>query len=412
MIRPLECFVGLRYLSTGRGRGLVSFMSFASLAGIALGVAAVIVVLSVMNGLESETRNRLLSMTEHISVRPMDGALPDAVALAQSIRAAEGVSSAEPYVKFEAILESGGRLRAVMVRGIDPAAESDSGMAAVVGGEGLDLLEPGSNRVLLGRFVADELGAFPGDAISVFLPGQDAGLAGFRNRGLAVAGEFAAGYEGHDASLALMNIVDASRLAGFGGDPQGVAVQLERPLDVGLVEAGLRERLGENYRWSNWATENRRLFQAMAIEKTMMTVLLLLIVAVAAFNIVTSLTMVVNEKAKDIAILRTLGLGPERVTRIFLFQGAVLGVGGTVLGVILGLLLAENVGTILPWLEQTFGFTLMPGDVFYISSVPSEVRARDMVLIPVIALAISTLATVLPSRKAARIEPAEVLRYE
>lgn len=412
MIRPLECFVGLRYLSTGRGRGLVSFMSFASLAGIALGVAAVIVVLSVMNGLESETRNRLLAMTEHVSVRPLDGGMPDAAALAATARTADGVASVEPYVKFEAVLESGGRLRAVMVRGVDPDTEDTSGIFSVIGSAGAELLEEGSNRILLGRYVADDLGVARGDMINVFLPEPGSGLVGFRNQVVEVAEQFTAGFEGHDASLALMNLVDASQLSGLDGEPQGLAFQLEQPLAVGQVEAGLRERLGDDYRWSNWAVENERLFQAMAIEKTMMTVLLLFIVAVAAFNIVTSLTMVVNEKARDIAVLRTLGLGPERVTRIFLFQGAVLGVGGTVLGVAIGVSLALNVGTLLPWFEQTFGFTLMPGDVFYISSVPSEIRPRDMILIPAIALVISTLATVVPSRKAAKIEPAEVLRYE
>ncbi|MDX1562048.1 MAG: FtsX-like permease family protein, partial [Gammaproteobacteria bacterium] len=231
-------------------------------------------------------------------------------------------------------------------------------------------------------------------------------------RRVTIAATFSAGIDAHDAGLALMHIDDAARLLGTSAEPDGYAIKTIEPMQVDSVQARLARELPDDYVWSNWAAENRSLFQAMAIEKTMMTIVLMFIVAVAAFNVVTSLMMVVNDKEKDIAILRTLGLEPERVSRIFLVQGALIGIIGTVAGLVLGVVVAANLETILPFLEQTFGFQIMPGDVFYVTRVPSELHWQDVVLIPSFALLIALLATVLPSRRAARIEPAEVLRYE
>lgn len=418
MIRPLECFIGLRYLRTGRGRGFVSFMSLASLAGMTLGVAALIVILSAMNGLEAESRDRLLSMAEHATVRPGDGAAAgrepdDLAALAASLGAAEGVTAVAPFVRIEAMLSSGGILRSALVRGIDPAAEPrDSELAAIVGPARLASLEPGANRVLLGRFLALNLRVGVGDRIEVFLPTSRGGRIALEQAGFTVAGIFEAGVEAHDANLALVHLGDASRLAGLGGAPEGLALTLAAPMEIGRVQRTLEPLAGPGFVWSNWAEENRSLFQAMAIEKVMMTVLLMLVVVVAAFNIVTSLTMTVNEKKRDIAILRTLGLEPGKVMRIFLVQGAAIGIGGMLAGLTLGVVLALNLETILPWLERTFGFQIMPGDVFYVTQVPSEVQISDVAVIACVAFALAVLATVLPSRRATRIDPAEVLRYE
>lgn len=411
MIRPLECFVGLRYLRTGQGRGFVSFMSVASLLGITLGVASIIVILSAMNGLETETRSRLLSMADHVTVRP-DIATADLGRLSDGLGTVAGVAEVNPFVRLEVILLSGSRYRGVVVRGIDPAREAPSSLGRVVGPERLQRLAPGGNGILLGRFVAAELGVQPGDQVEVLLPAAEAGMLRPRRAAARVTGVFAAGVEEHDANLGLMHIVDAAAIGGIGRDAEGLSVRLDEPMSVARVEQALRASAGPGYRWSNWAVENRSLFRAMAIEKTMMTILMLFIVAVAAFNIVTSLTMTVNEKARDIAVLRTLGLESGRVTRIFLVQGAVIGIGGTLLGVALGLLLALNLETVLPWAEQTFGFRIMPGDVFYVTDVPSEIRPRDLIVIPGIALLIALLATIPPSRKAARVDPAEALRYE
>jgi lipoprotein-releasing system permease protein len=414
MIRPLECFIGLRYLATGRGRGLVSFMSAASLAGITLGVSAIIVILSAMNGLEAESRNRLLSMSEHITLR-VDGEGAGSLASARTLLAnADGVAAVTPFVQFEAVLvvRNEASFRSVNLRGIDPVAEQGSDLETIVGPGRLGELEPGSDRILLGRFVASELNVQPGDRLEVWLPQADGGRVNFRTAAATVSGVFVAGVEQHDSNLALMHLADADRLAGVGDTAEALGIRLAEPMTVGRVEQALRATLGPGYSWSNWATENASLFQAMAIEKTMMTILMMFIVAVAAFNIVTSLTMVVNEKEKDIAILRTLGLEPQRVTRVFLVQGAIIGIGGTLAGVLIGLVLAFNLETILPWIEQVFGFRIMPGDVFYVTEVPSEIRLQDLLLVPGFALLIALVATIVPSRKAARIDPADVLRYE
>jgi lipoprotein-releasing system permease protein len=417
MIRPLECFIGLRYLGTVGGRGLVSFMSFASLAGIALGVAAVIVILSAMNGLEAESRTRLLSLAEHITLRPESGSGEGLMALRERLAGVADVDAVTPFVRLEAMLQNGSQRRSaltpVVVRGIDPAAEGfESELAAVVGPDELARLTAGSRRILLGRFVAIQLGVTAGDAVDVWLARVEDGQLGIRKERFTVADAISAGVEAHDANLALMNIVDAGRLLGLNDTPEGLAIRLLEPMNVAAVMQELEAEVGPGFRWSNWALEYRSLFRAMAIEKTVMTIVLMFIVGVAAFNIVASLMMVVNEKARDIAVLRTLGLEPHRVMRVFLAQGAVIGVGGTLIGVAIGLALAFNLETVLPWLERTFGFQIMPGDVFYVSTVPSEVHLSDVLLIPGLTLVIAALATVYPSRRAARIDPAEVLRYE
>ena len=412
MIRPLEFFIGLRYLRAGRGRGLVSFMSAASFLGIGIGVAALIVILSAMNGLESESRTRLLSLSEHITIRAEAPGSNLDLARGAMVEVEE-VESVKPFVRLEAMLASGADLRPVIVRGIDPAAElEDPEFTAIVGPDRLAALEAGSNRIILGRFVAAGLRVQPGDRITLWRAEVDGGRPRPVRAGFTVAGVFDAGVEAHDSNLALMHLADAGGLVGLNGEPEALAIRIDEPMRVAQVERSLREALGAGFEWSNWAEENRSLFQAMAIEKTMMTIVLMFIAGIAAFNIVASLTMVVNEKEKDIAILRTLGLEPGKLARIFLIQGALIGVGGTLCGAIVGLALAANLETVLPWLEQTLGFQIMPGDVYYVTQVPSEIRLRDVLLIPGFAVAISLLATAYPSRRAARIEPAEALRYE
>ena len=412
MNRSLEWFIGLRYLSASRGRGPVSFMSAASILGIGLGVAALIIILSAMNGLEAESRTRLLSLSEHITLRP-DRSDIDVEALQNTLSAVDGVASVSPFVRLEAMLSSGAGLKPAIIRGIDPRAEDpDSDLARVVGLDFLESLEPGSNQILLGRFVASNLGVQPGDQITVWIAEIDGGMPKPRRVGFTVAGIFSAGVEVHDSNLALTHLADASRLIGRDGEPEALAIQLDEPMNVARVGEALANELGEGYRWSNWAVENRALFRAMAIEKIMMTILLMFIAGVAVFNVVASLMMVVNEKETDIAILRTIGLEPKKISRIFMIQGAIVGVGGTLAGLIIGLLVAANLETILPWLEQVFGFQIMPGDVFYVTRVPSEIRLGDLLLIPGFAIAITLLATIYPSRRAAKIEPADVLRYE
>ena len=414
MFQPLECFIGLRYLRSGRRRGVISFMTGASFLGVALGVAALIVILSVLNGFETENRTRLLSMAEHIGVAAPDAGLVDWQALAAQVAARDGVAGVAPFVELEGMLSAGPQLRPVIVRGVLPEAEAAaSAITERVDPQLLATLTPGSRRIVLGRFLARNLGVEAGQAVNLWLPqlGRESQPT-VVPAAFTVAGIFEAGVADHDATLALTSLADASALAGLNGRAQALGVRLLDPLGAPRLSDEIAVALGADYTYSSWTERHQSLFRAMRIEKTMMTIILLFIVGVAAFNIVTSLMMVVNEKEKDIAILRTCGLEPARVVRVFFIQGAVIGCIGTLAGTVLGLALAFNVHTIVPWLEGTFNFRIMPGDVFYVTEIPSEVRLVDVVLIPLLALAISIVATIYPSRRAARVAPARALRYE
>jgi lipoprotein-releasing system permease protein len=411
MFRPLECFIGFRYLRSGRRRGVVSFMTAASFLGIALGVAALIVILSVLNGFETENRTRLLSLTDHVDIRAPEGGLPDWTSIATRISAREGVVAVAPFVELEGMLAVGRELRPAIVRGVVPET------AAIEYGELIDAaaltsLGNEQRRILLGRFLALNLGVEAGQVVSLWLPRIEDGRASVLPVAFTVAEIFEAGAPDHDTRLALVSLADASALARLEGLPEGLGIRLADPLVAPAFTAALAQELGTSYDYTNWTERYASLFRAMRVEKIMMTIILAFIVGVAAFNIVTSLMMVVNEKEKDIAILRTYGLEPARVTRIFFVQGAVIGCVGTVVGVVLGLVLAFNVHVIVPWLESTFGFRIMPGDVFYVTEIPSEVHLADVVLVPLLAFAISMAATLYPSRRAARVAPARALRYE
>ncbi|HEX7081920.1 MAG TPA: lipoprotein-releasing ABC transporter permease subunit [Gammaproteobacteria bacterium] len=414
MFQPLELFVGLRYVRSRRRRGIVSFMSGASLIGVALGVAALIVILSVMNGLESELRTRLLAMTAHATLSSPEGGLDTWQALADTLATRDGVESIAPFVTLEGMLRSGPNLVPAVVRGVLPERErmiADS--VAIVDGAGLDALEPGRRRLILGRTLAALLGAGAGDTVDVLVPRVEHGRLTPKLFAFTVAGVFDAGVPDHNQGLALANVEDASVIGGLDGRVEGLAVRLADALDVDLFRASIGDVLEKtSLRYSDWTEEHASYFTAIRIEKTMMTIILMFIVGVAAFNIVASLMMVVTEKKKDIAILRTSGLEPGRVAKIFFVQGSVIGLAGTILGTVIGLALALNVDVIVPWLEQTFHFRIFPGDVYYVTEVPSEVHAVDVTLIPVIAFALTVLATLYPSRRAAAIGPAEALRYE
>jgi len=411
MFRPLECFIGLRYLRSGSRRGVVSFMTAASFLGIALGVAALIVILSVLNGFETENRTRLLSMTEHVGVKSSEGGLADWESLATRISARDGVVAVAPFVELEGMLAVGRDLKPAVVRGVLPErAATEYGELADAAA--LTALADGQRSILLGRFLALNLGVEAGQAVSFWLPRVDGGRASVSPVVFTVAGVFEAGAPDHDTRLALVSLAVASDIARLGGRPEGLGIRLADPLQAPAVTAALAQELGPGYVYTSWTERYASLFRAMRVEKIMMTIILAFIVGVAAFNIVTSLMMVVNEKEQDIAILRTYGLEPARVTRVFFVQGAVIGSVGTLVGVVLGLVLALNVHAIVPWLESTFGFRIMPGDVFYVTEIPSEVHVADVVLVPLLAFAITILATLYPSRRAARVAPAQALRYE
>jgi lipoprotein-releasing system permease protein len=412
MFQPVEFFIGLRYLRSRRRRGVVSFMSAASFIGIALGVAALIVILSVMNGLETETRTRLLSMSAHATVAA-PGGLADWSGVETELRAAPGVVGVSPFVNLEAMLAMGPNLKPALVRGIVPGAEqSASNLARYMQVGSLDQLEPRSRRIVLGRVLALNLDAQVGDSVTLLVPQISGGRLTPRYAAFTVTGIFEAGIQDNDANLALVSLADASDLKGLHGGAEGLEVRLDDPLKVGAFRALEQPKLPQTFRYSDWTEEHKNLFSAIHIEKIMMSIILMFIVAVAAFNIVASLMMVVIDKQKDIAILRTYGLDPPRVARVFLVQGSVIGVVGTILGTAIGLALAFNVDVVVPWLEATFHFKIMPGDVYYVTEIPSEVHAFDVVAIPLAALVVAVAATIYPARRAAGVAPASALRYD
>jgi lipoprotein-releasing system permease protein len=412
MFQPLECFIGLRYLRSRRFRALASFRTAASLLGLMLGVTALIVILSVLNGLESETRTRLLALSAHATVSK-PGGIADWHELERRFANSPGVVAVTPYVRLEGMLAAGAGLRPAVVRGILPAEEaSASNLARVIDPVALESLVPGEHRILLGRSLAASVGVDTGDPVRVIVPLVVDGRVEPRMRVFTLAGVIDAGVPDHDTSLALVHLADASELKGLNGAAEGVALRFSDPFRVREFAASERSSLEPTWRYSDWTEEYRNLFTAMSIEKVMMSVILLMIVGVAAFNIVASLMMIVIDKQKDIAILRTYGMEASRVARIFIVQGAVIGLVGALLGAGLGLLLAYNIGVVVPWLEQTFGFKIMPGDVYYVTELPSEVQLFDVVAVPVAAFVLAIFATLYPARRAAAVAPALALRYD
>ena len=421
MFHPVSLFVGLRYVRS-RDRGFfVSFISWVSMLGVCLGVAALIVIISVMNGLERETRTRLLSLASHATISGDSERMSQWPQLADQIRNGKGVVGVAPYVDLQGMIGRGRDMRPAIVRGVDPALEpqvSDFGSHMLFGR--LEDLQRGRLAILLGVGSAQALDARIGDEVTVLVPvksaaGQGA-IAGIdiqpRVQVFEVRGVFQAGAGEHDNTLALIALDDAAALAETNGMPGGLRLKFADIFAAPVRTPEIARQLGEGLRTSDWSIENATWFRAVRIEKTMTSVLLMLIVAVAAFNIVAALVMVVNEKRNDIAILRTLGMTPRAVIGVFFTQGIVIGWFGALLGCALGLVLAFNVETIVPAVENALGMHIFDPNVYYITEVPSEVRWPQVAWITVIALLLTILATIYPSRRGAATEPAEALRYE
>lgn len=413
MIGPLELGIGLRYLRARRRTRFVSFITLASSIGIAVGVAALIVILSVMNGFENELRSRLLGMTAHASVTGTEGELADWPATLERVLAEPDVTAAAPYVEFEAMARSRTGLQPIVVTGIDPELEQgvSAAAASMVSGS-LERLAAGDYGIVLGRLLAISLGLRVGDEVMLLIPRVEAGEVNPELRRFRVVGVFEAGLQDHDAALALVALSDAAAIQRMGEAVSGIRLRTADVMRAPQIAAALESALGEGYRSSDWARENASYFRAVRLEKTMMSLILSLIIAVAAVNIVASLVMVVTDKETDIAILRTLGMAPGGVLRVFLTQGLVIGWVGAIAGVVLGALLAVNVPVIVPVLEQALGFQIMPGDVYYVTEIPSDLQLPDVFAIAVAALALTGLATLYPARRAARIHPARALRYD
>src|SRR5271169_2911096 len=415
MFQPLPVFLGLRYSLAREHSFFVSFITWVSLLGVAIGVAALITVLSVMNGFETELRGRLLSLSAHATLTAGGAAIPDWRGRVAQLQDAPGLIGAAPYLETDAMLSRQSSMSGGIVRGIDPEFEGSVSSIADAMQEGkLTDLKPGLNRIILGRILAYQLQVGVGDSVVVMIPGNAAsGSGGFapRLQEFAVVGTFEVGLQEHDSVLALVNLSDAEALRGLGG-PTGIRLRFNDVLKAPDLARLAAERLKPGLSVRDWTEENEAYFRAIRIEKTMMGLILMLIVAVAVFNIVAALVMVVNDKRTDIAILRTLGLSPRGVLGVFMTQGVLIGWIGTILGVALGLALALNVDVIVPFLETNLGFHIMDPDVYYIPGIPSEVHPPDILRIAVAALLLTFVATVYPAYQAARTQPAEALRYD
>lgn len=416
MFHPLPLYVGLRYVRARPHKFFVSFITWASLLGVCVGVAALIVILSVMNGFESELRERLLSLGApvRVSAGGAAGAGTDWQALARTLRGVPGVSLVARYAEVQALAVRQPEMLPVILRGIDPADRSgNSELAGAITQGRLTDLTPGSDRVLVGAVIAERLGLAPGEPLTVLVPSVGAsGAPEPKLREFTVAGVFEIGLQDHDGTLLFAHLADVQALGGAAALSEGLRVRVHDVLAAGAVAQRVRARVPPQLQVSDWTRDNANYFRAIRIEKTMMSLILLLIVAVAAFNIVAMLVMVVTDKRTDIAIVRTFGASPTRVMGIFITQGLVIGWLGVLLGVGLGLLLAFNVASIVPFLEHTFGFHLMDADVYYITSIPSEVHLGNVLAIAVAALGLTALATIYPALRAAATAPAEALRYE
>ena len=414
---PYELALGWRYTRAGRAtrrNGFISFSSGVSMLGIALGVAALIIVLSVMNGFQKEVRDRMLSVVAHIEVfSPDGGALPDLARTLAEVRANPEVVGAAPFDSAQALLARGEDMKGVLVRGIDPAQEGAVTEIADANRRAVDTLTPGSFNAVLGTDLARSLGVRPGDKVTVVAPSGQVTPAGIvpRLKQVTVSGLFHSGHYEYDSTLVLMQHEDAERIFRLEG-PTGVRLRLRDLHQAPRVTQELAQTLSGNLLIRDWTQQNRTWFAAVQVEKRMMFIILTLIVAVAAFNLVSTLVMSVQDKRADIAILRTLGASPASIMGVFVVQGAMVGVIGTLAGLALGLLVAFNIDVIVPTIEHLLGVHFLPKDIYLISRMPSDPQEGDIVPIAIISLLLAFVATLYPSWRASRVNPAQALRYE
>ena len=414
-MQPFELFVGLRYTRAKRRNNFISFISFISILGIALGIAALITVMSVMNGFEKEIRARILGVAAHIQITGLDKGLVGWEELAEEAKKNPAVVGAAPFVVGQGLLTTGGGVRGVFVRGIVPELEAqvaDIGEHMVSGS--LKDLKPGEFGIALGVNLAQALRVSVGDRVTLIAPQGQVTPAGLvpRLKQFKVVGIFKVDHNEFDSGLAMARMEDTQILYRMDGAVTGVRLKTRDIYEAPRVARDLARTIRTEAYVSDWTQQNVNYFRAIQIEKRMMFIILTLIILVAAINVVSTLVMVVTEKHPDIAILRTLGASPASIMKIFVVQGAVIGLVGTLIGVLLGLFLAFNIDWLVPAIERAFGFQILSKEVYYISELPSDVHWGDVLYVTVISLVLSFIATLYPSWRASRVNPAEALRYE
>ena len=419
MRKPIALFVGLRYLRARKGSGFVSFVTFASVVGVALGVATLIVVLSVMNGFEMELRDRLLGLTAHASVLEDDG-IADWRSLVSELESADEITGAAPYIEQEAMLSGPAGLAGALITGVEPDFERNVSVInehMLIGS--LQDLQPGEFRIVLGRSLAQRLGIAVGEQLTVLVPRFTAGQLGASPQliSFTVSGIFELGVQDHDSIRAFVQLDDALELSQSGQRVTGVRIESSDIFAAPRIVRAELERLTAEGTFTglrawDWTQENASYFRAIRLEKTMMAILLSLIISVAAFNIVATLVMVVTEKRSGIAILRTIGCTRGEVIAVFVLQGTLIGWMGAFIGIALGVMLSLNISTLAPALESLLGFQFMPADLYYLTALPSELRLADVAWTSVTVLILTSVATIYPASRAAGVQPAEVLRYE
>lgn len=415
MFTPLELFIGKRYTHSRRRNRFISFISFASMLGIMLGVMVLITVLSIMNGFEKELRDKILGVIAHVTVSETKGSLSHWAEHLPELKAQAHVVGAAPYIQKQVMLTNGNQMRGIQLQGIDPAQQDEvSEISSKMLDGSFTNLTPRGYGIVLGAEVASNLGVFPGDKVTVIVPQVQVTPAGIlpRMRRFTVVGVYQVGHPEYDGMTAFIELSDASRLFRLRGDVGGVRLKLDDMFAAQLVDQQLQQKLGENFKVVDWSEEHGSFFRAVKTERIAMTIILFLVVCVALFNLVASLMMAVNDKEADIAILRTFGMDGKRIMRIFMIQGSIIGIFGTVVGVILGVLLAANVGGVVAFFESLFGFQVFSSEIFYISSIPSDLRWENVLWIGFASLIASVLATIYPAWRASQVQPAESLRYE
>jgi lipoprotein-releasing system permease protein len=415
MYKPLSAFIGLRYLRAKKQNHFISFISLTSMLGIALGVTTLITVISVMNGFEKELRARILGAISHATIQPLEKPLDEWREVISRVNSRDDVVASAPYIEVGAWLQANGS-SAALVRGIAPEYESSvSDVATSMVNGGLDDLRNGEYGIVLGVGLAVRLRVGLGDKVTIIAPRLKSGPFGASPlmKRFTVVGMFEFGEHENDTGLAMVHISDAARLLRMPEESiGGIRLKLDDLDSAWWVAREISEQLDGAYRVRDWSQERGNLFQAVRTEKTVMWVILSLIIAVAAFNMVSMLVMVVTDKQADIAILKTMGARAGTIMRVFVVQGSLIGIIGTALGVAGGILLAQNIATVVPFLERIFGFALFPQDIYYITELPSDLRGSQVLAFTIMSLSMSLISTLYPAWRASRTEPAEALRYE